>query len=145
MTALDVCTANDEMANEAFDVYVRLFYKIDDNEQLRKKIIEMLSPISTMANAVRIKLSTKTERFFEIAEGQDRVTNVSLFTLSLKVNMLEKNHFKNLGTELPFPFMTHGMNINRFFSFFSILIVLYNGLVHHFHENEFTIPAVLLV
>ena len=71
MTALDVCTANDEMANEAFDVYVRLFYKIDDNEQLRKKIIEMLSPISTMANAVRIKLSTKTERFFEIAEGQD--------------------------------------------------------------------------
>lgn len=71
MTALDVCTANDETANEAFDVYVRLFYKIDDNEQLRKKIVEMLAPISTMANAVRIKLIKKTERFFEIAEGQD--------------------------------------------------------------------------
>lgn len=71
LEALDYCTANDDTANEAFDVYVDLFYKLDDDDTLRKKIIEILSPISTMVGSVCIKLTTKIERFFELAEGQD--------------------------------------------------------------------------
>lgn len=70
--ALDICTSNDYTANEAFDVYVKLFYSVDNINDLTKKIVEMLLPISTMAGLLRIPLRTKIDRFFEIAKDQDK-------------------------------------------------------------------------